>query len=571
MTTVVRSVALCIATLSVVMSLAVTISSADCDTPVRGGRLVIGARSEAKHFNPLIAVDQPTKTVQSLLNADLLRIDRASQKIYPNLASTWDVSEDGRVYTLTLREGVRFSDGHLVSVDDVVFTFTAYLDERVASPQRDLLFVAGEPIRVEKLDERRVRFELAEPYAAGERLFDSFYVLPRHLLEDAYERGDIASAWGLLSEPARMAGLGPFRVKEVVPGERITLERNPFYWKRDALSVALPYLDEVVFVLIPTEETELLRFKAGDVHVVERISPRHYEELLADPSGFAMFDLGPGLELHFFFFNLNDSPDAPRERQRWFRNPAFRRAVSAAIDRDAIVNLVYRGRAATLVTHVTPGDAFWLNEELRVEPYSASRATQAFRKAGFRWDDESRLVDERGTRVEFSILTNAGNKNRAMMASLIQEDMERVGIGVSVASLEFRTYVDRIFERRDYDGALMALLGGDTDPNPHMSLLLSDGGTHVWHLGQKTPKTTWEAEIDRLMHEQLVTLDPDRRKALYDRVQQIVFDYHPIMALVSPHILVGADKELGNFRPGILPPYTLWNAEELFFSCASSP
>jgi peptide/nickel transport system substrate-binding protein len=534
--------------------------------PRRGGRLVVGVRTEVKHFNPLTALDQPTRTVHSLLHADLLRIDRTDLETYPNVASEWHVSDDGRTYTITLRDGVRFSDGHPLSVDDVVFSFRAYLDERVSSPQRDLLVVGGEPIRVTKLDERRVAFTLTSPYAAGERLFDSFHVLPEHILGDWLDRGEGAGAWGLLSEPKQLVGLGPFRVKQVVPGERVVLERNPHYFKVDASSRSLPYLDEVVFVLTSTEEAELLRFKAGDVHVIERLSAHNFDALAADAAGFQMLDLGPGLEYHFFLFNLNDTP-APK---RWLDNVAFRRALAAAIDKQAIVELVFGGRATPLATHVTLGNSFWLNRELGVGHYSVAAAKRGLRDAGFRWDGEGNLVDDTGTRVVLSVLTNAGNRNRALMASLIQADLERVGIRVRIATLEFRAYVERIFDARDYDTALMALVSGDTDPNPQLSVLMSDGATHVWRLGEGAPHTPWEAEIDRLMQQQLITLDAQQRKALYDRVQAIMLEYQPIVGLASPHILVGADKDLRNFRPGIVPPYTLWNADELFFEGGAS-
>lgn len=561
-----------VVTVAILAGTASLASPAESPKAVRGGRLVVGMRSEAKHFNPLIAVDQTSKTIQSLLHADLVHIDRANHSVYPNLAADWEMSADGRSYTLTLRDGVRFSDGHLLSVDDVLFSFRAYLDERVQSPQRDLLVVGGEPIGVEKVDERCVRFELAQPYGAGERLFDSFHVLPEHVLGEAMSKGDISNAWGLLTQPKEVVGLGPFRLKEVVPGERIVLERNPFYWKRDGAGERLPHLDEVVFVQVPSEEAELLRFRAGEVHVIERMSPESFEVFVSDDDGYNMKDLGPGLEYHFLFFNLNESHSATlRQRQRWFEDREFRRAVAAAIDKDAIVRLVYRERAAPLATHVSPGNHHWIDDSLATEPYPVSLVRKRLAAAGFAWNEEGRLVDDSGTPVEFSILTNAGNRSRSLMASLIQEDLERLGMRVTIASLEFRAYVDRIFQQRDYDAALLALVSGDADPNTDMSFLVSDGTMHVWHLGQETAATSWEAEIDELMREQLTTLDPERRRALYARVQRIMFDYQPIVPLVSPHVLVGAQKRLGNFRPGILPPYTLWNAEELFLLPATDP
>lgn len=534
----------------------------------RGGRLVVSETSEPKHFNPVTAVDWATKTVVGLLMADLLHIDREDQKVYPNLASDWGVSEDGRTYTLTLRDGVRFSDGHPVDVDDVLFSLRVNLDEAINSPQRGLLIVGGEPIRARKLGARRIVFELAEPYAAGERLFDSFYILPRHRLEASYESGELASAWGLLSDPEQIVGLGPFRLEQVVPGERIVLERNPYYWKVDEAGEALPHLDEVVILLTSSEDAELLRFKAGEIHMIQDLGFRDFDALDAE-SSFGMRDLGPGLEHNFLFFNLNDRAGGEDEaldtRQSWFRNDAFRRAVSDAIDRHSMVRLVYGGRAAPLASHVTPGNKFWINRSLVVAPHSEALAKESFRDAGFRWNEAERLVDAEGRLVEFSILTSAGNRPRSMMASLIQEDLKRVGIEVTIATLEFRAYIDRIFQGRDFDTALLGLGGSDADPNPEMSFLLSDGGMHVWRLAGATT-LPWQVEIDRLMHEQTATTDIVRRKELYGRVQQILFDYRPFISLVSPHILVGARAKLGNFRPGILPPYTLWNAEELFWT-----
>ncbi len=135
--------------------------------------------------------------------------------------------------SLQLRRGLEFSDGQPFDADDVLFTFQVYMDERVHSPQRDLLTISGKPIRLQEIDAYTVRFILEQPYAAAERLFDSIAILPRHLLKHAYEQGQLAQAWNLTTPPEQIAGLGPFRVKEYLPGQNITLERNPHYWKRD--------------------------------------------------------------------------------------------------------------------------------------------------------------------------------------------------------------------------------------------------------------------------------------------------------------------------------------------------
>src|SRR5262249_13334584 len=187
-------------------------------------RLVASLRSEPKTLNPLLARDSASRTVIDLLMADLVHIDRRTQLTGPSVARSWEGSENGRRYTLELRRGLTFSDGQPCDRDDVLFSFEVYLDEKVSAPQRDLLIIGGKPIRVRKEGPFRVVFELPEPYGAGERIFDLVAILPRHLLEKPYREGQWSRIWGPGTPPGEIAGLGPFRLKEYVPGERILLE-----------------------------------------------------------------------------------------------------------------------------------------------------------------------------------------------------------------------------------------------------------------------------------------------------------------------------------------------------------
>src|ERR1700690_4297860 len=123
-----------------------------------GGKLVIALRSEPKTLNPVLAQDAPSRDVIRCLTADLIHINRGSQKTEPALAKSWTASRDGRQYTLRLRRGLRFSDGQPLDADDVVFSFQVYLDEKIDSPERDLLVVGGKPISVQKIDQYTVRF-----------------------------------------------------------------------------------------------------------------------------------------------------------------------------------------------------------------------------------------------------------------------------------------------------------------------------------------------------------------------------------------------------------------------------
>jgi len=533
-----------------------------------GGRLVIAQRSEPRTLNPLAALDAGSREVIGLMTADLIHIDRGSFQTIPSLVKTWTVSKDGRIYTMHLRQGLRFSDGHSFDVEDVLFTFRVHLDERIRSAQRELLIIGGKPIAVRKIDPYTVQFELPAPRAAADRLFDNVGILPKHLLENSYNEGSLRAAWSVTENARKIAGLGPFRLKEYIPGQRLTLERNPYYWKIDSGARRLPYLDEIVFAFTGSENGQVLRFLSGEADLIGGLNPENFAVLKEQQQrrGFRVQDLGPGLEYTFLVFNQNNLRSDFRsiqEKQEWFRRVAFRQAVSTAIDRDAIIRLVYRGMAAPLRGHVTDGNKVWIDNATPRAPRSHEMARQLLKSAGFSWNSANKLIDPSSKEVTFSILTSAGNAPRGQIATMIQDDLKQLGIAVSIVSLEFRAMMDRVFNTFEYEAAVMTLASGDTDPNSEMNVWTRAGSTHLWNMnGAAAPD--WEIEIDQLMRRQLESLNFSDRKRMYDRVQRLVAVNLPLICIASPHLLVGASGTVGNLRPSILPPYSLWNADELF-------
>lgn len=536
----------------------------------RGGRLVIAQRAEPKTLNPVLAFDAPSRDVLGRMMADLIHINRVTQKTEPELATSWKISADGRRFILKLRRGVRFSDGQPFDADDVIFTFKVYLDEKVHSPQRDLLVINGKPLSVTKIDAYTVRFNLDQPYAAGERIFDSLAILPRHLLEKPSNEGKFAEQWTLNTAPSQIAGLGPFRLKQYVPGQRIVLERNPYYWKVDRNQNRLPYVDELVFPFVGTEDAQVIHFQTGESQVINRFGTDNFRVLAKDEDarGYHVEDLGPSLEFNFLVFNLNDLPsgqlaDIKRE-QIWFRDLKFRQAVSSAIDREGIVRLVYQGHGAALWGNEGPSDKRWVNTAIPHPARSLEHSRDLLKSAGFSWNAEGKLLDRGGKAVEFTIITSSSNAQRVKMATLIADDLAQLGMNVHPIPLEFRAVVDRVFQSNNYEACILGLGGGDADPNVAMNVWLSNGPTHVWNLHESHPATAWEAEIDRLMNQQMITMDYRRRKQLYDRVQQLIADNLPVIFLATPNVLVGARNNVGNFNPGVLEPYALWDTAELF-------
>ena len=534
-----------------------------------GGILVYAQRAEPKTFNPVFNADNASREVLRLLNADLIHINRATLQTEPALAKSWKVSPDGRHYVLELRQGIHFSDGHSFDADDVVFSFQVYLDEKVQATQRDLLILDGKPIVVRKLDAYHVAFDLPVAYAVAERLFDEISMLPRHLLEKPYRDGKFAEAWGLRTPPAEMAGLGPFQVKSYVPGQRLTLVRNKYYWKSDSSGRRLPYLDEVELSFAGSETAQVMRFQAGESDVLSRVSSRDFAVLEKDKErrGYVVADAGPGLVTDVLVFNLNEiSPVALPQiatHQSFLRRLSFRRAVSLAIDRAAIAKLIYLGHAAPLAGPEPKGNPKWVNPAFPPPVRDVAKAREILAADRFSWTPAGTLKDPDGRPVEFSLIISSSNAERGQMAVMIQDDLKAIGAVAHVVPLDSRSFGDRLQRTHDFDACLLGLLTPDADPNPNMPLWLSSGGNHLWNPEQKSPSTAWEAEIDDLMRRQLVTREYAARKRLYDRVQQIVMENLPLIPLVNPDVLVAARGDLLNFRPAVLDPSALWNIEQL--------
>jgi peptide/nickel transport system substrate-binding protein len=396
--------------------------------------------------------------------------------------------------------------------------------------------------------------------------------LPRHLLEKPYTDGKLAQTWTLATPANQWAALGPFRLKQYIAGEKLVLERNPYYWKQDAQGNRLPYLDELVFLFVPNADAQVLRFQSGETDVISRLGAENFSVLSRQQRDVTMADAGPGLEYNFLFFNLNEpgektSPDLAR-KMKWFREVKFRQAISAAIDRDAIVRLVYQGRGAALWGPVTPGNRRWTNEAVPHPARSVEKARALLREAGFTWttgaSGDSALVDFDAKPVEFSILTSSSNADRTKMATLILDDLKQLGMRVQVVPMEFRSLIDRVTQTKEYEACVLGLVSFDADPTADLNVWLSSGGTHLWNPSQPHPATAWEREVDTLMQEQLAAPSYAPRKKAFDRLQQILAENQPMIFLASPDILAGAKNSIGNFHPAVLEPYVLWNVEQLY-------
>jgi len=510
------------------------------------GELRFCLRSEPRTFNPLLVDDEPSETVRYLTGGVLIRFNRQTQKLEPELAVSWKMSEDGRKISLQLRDGVVFSDGTLFTAEDVAYTMRALMDPNLHSPTGDS-FRSGEgAVQAEVLGPRSVSIQFPAPVAGLERLFDQVAILSSR------------------SPKKEMAVLGPFYIAEHKPGSYLLLKRNPHYWKRDAAGRPVPYLEAIRLEIQQNRDIELLRFRRGEIDLINNLDSEYFDRLGANMLG-AAHDAGASLDSEQLWFNQVASAPVPAYKKAWFRSTNFRRAISEAINREDLCRVVFGGHARPAVGPVSPANLFWFNLSLRPHPFHPQEALRRLQQDGFRLEGGV-LRGPEGHPVEFSLITNAGNKSRERMATMIQQDLEQIGIRVHVVTLDFPSLIERITRTFDYEACLLGLVNVDPDPSAQMSVWLSSASNHQWNPEQRSPETSWEAEIDRLMREQASANDPAKRKAAFDKVQQIVWEQEPFIYLVNKNALSAVSPSLAGVTPVVLRPQTYWNIETLRFA-----
>jgi len=521
-----------------------------CAFAQNGGELHFCLRTEPKTFDPLLVDEDASLSIRYLTGGVLARVNRQTQALEPELAESWKVSADSRQITFKLRHGLSFSDGTPFSSADVAYTMQRAMDPALHSSAGDSFRSGTGNVVTKTPSPDQISIIFPAPIVGLDRLFDQVSIMSSH------------------SPKKEKAVLGPFMVADYKPGSSVRLERNPFYWKKDPQGRRLPYLDAIVLDIQPNRDVEMLRFKRGELDLINVLDTDYYDRL-ASTSPQLVHDAGPSLDSDFLWFNQVASAPIPDYKKAWFRSTNFRRAVSAAINREDISRVVYNGHAQPAVGPISPANKLWFNSSLKPEAHNPQTALDRLKADGFQMRDGA-LFDKTGNRVEFSIVTNAGAKARERMAVLIQEDLGKIGMKVNLVTLDFPSLLERISQKFNYEAAMLGFRNVDLDPNGQMNIWLSSAENHAWNPQQKAPETAWEAEIDKLMRAQASTSDMKKRKQSFDRVQAIVYEQAPFIYLVNQDALSAVSAAVAGANPGILHPQTFWNAERLTLNGTAS-
>lgn len=541
-----------------------------------GGQIITSTIGEGpKTFNPWVSKDATSSQIGDILYDSLLSTDAVTGEVIPNMAKSVEVSPDGKTYTITLRKGIEWTDGVEITADDVVFTWNEIILAGFGNTSlRDSVIIDGEYPKVSKIDKYTVQFKIKKPFAPFLR-FVGTQVAPKHIFKSVVEKGKryFDSYLNTTINPKNIVSSGAFVLEEYVPAQRIVFKRNPNYYAIDKNNHLLPYLDKYVILIVGDLNNELLKFEAGELDVVS-VRGRDLARFKAKEkkSDYKIYNLGPNTGTMFVSFNLNTRKNAEGKfyvnpiKQKWFNDINFRTAVDYAIDRNSLVNNVLNGVAQPLFTAESLSSVF-LNEKLATgHEQDMEYAKSLLKNSGFYPDEKGILHDKEGNTVEFDFYTNAGQTERESSGVMIKEDLRKLGMIVNFKPIEFNTLVSKLMSTYDWDMVLLGLTGNPLEPHSGKNVWYSKGHLHMFNMRSADDNSEllpWEKELDDIMEKGAVEIDFEKRKVLYDRYQQIVYDERPFIYLYSPLSITAVRTSVKNLYPTPLGG-VLHNLDELY-------
>ncbi|MBZ9749824.1 ABC transporter substrate-binding protein [Deinococcus sp. HMF7604] len=517
-------------------------------------------------------IDNNLGLISQQLFDGLVEFNLATYKIEPALAESWTISPDGKVYTFKLRSGVKWSDGQAFNADDVVFTYKNMImnpEARAGDPGNFKL--GGQNVTISKVDAMTVRFTLPQP-APAFLLQQRYFIMPQHKLakygqENGAKPADINGAWPTNVAESEVVGTGPFKLATYTAGQKVTLTRNPNYWKVDAAGTKLPYLNSLDFLIIRDPQAQVAQFLAGNLDQLN-ISGAQFPDLKQKEVAGAPFKVMRSTALFgsppFVAYNF-DAKNAALAKV--LSDVRFRRAMQGAVNRERIIDAVYNGLASLPGHGVAPANkAFYTNTTRQLGDFDLAAVGSALDAMGLSKKNAAgvRLLPN-GQPLELDLTYGTDSAVYPPIATILQSDFAKVGVKVNLKGI-LSSRLLATGQSGDWEMILHAF-GDQPDPELRRPIWQPGGSLYYWHRAPQPAKdgdpantarmAAWEKEIYEIFNKAAVEPSASARKALYTRWQLLFAQNLPVTPIAKPENIGAVSNKYGNYmyNLGVIPGY----------------
>ncbi|MEF2277325.1 ABC transporter substrate-binding protein [Deinococcus sp. YIM 134068] len=537
-----------------------------------GGTYTLVLGDSPQSLNYYGVIDNNLGLLAQQMFDGLVEFNYATYKVEPALAESWTVSPDGRTYTFRMRQGVKWSDGQPLTADDVVFTYSQIIMNPEARAGDAASFkLDGQQVEVRKSGANAVQFVLPRPSPAFLLQMRSF-VMPKHKLlrfsqEGGAKAADINNAWPGNTAPAEIVGTGPFRLSNYTAGQKVTLTKNPNYWKVDAKGTQLPYLNQLEFLIIRDPQAQVAQFLAGNADQLN-ITGAQFPDLKGREVAGAAFKVTRSTALFgsppFVAYNFDAKDSA---LAKLFSDVRFRRAMQGALNRERIIETVYNGLASQPGHGVAPINKDWYaNTTRQLGTFNLGAVSTALDALGLR-DTNGDGVREitRGRNLEFDLTYATDSSVYPAIATIIQNDFAKAGVKVNLKGILARNLLST-GQSGDWEMILHAF-GDQPDPELRKPIWQPGGALYYWHRSLQPARDgdkpnvarmqPWERQIYQIFDDAATTTNRSNRKALYTRWQLLFAQNLPVTPLAKPENIGAISNKYGNYiyNLGVIPGY----------------
>lgn len=486
-----------------------------------GDALVIGTIADASILVPMLATDIISHNVAGHIFLGVVKYG-PDLNIVGELAEKFEISKDQKTITFYLRKGVKWSDGKEVTAEDVYFGFKLITDPKIPSPYAsDFLEVKD----FEILDPYTFRVTYKRPFALALSSWGNLVVLPKHILEGK-DLDYLRNVFG-----RNPVGNGPYLLIKWKTNQEIVLKYNPLFYK------GRPYLNYLMYRIIPDPSTLFMELRAGNIDWIS-LTPLQYLKIKRDERMAENFQIYryPAFSFTYIGYNL---------RHPFFKDKRVRKAICYAIDREEIVKGALMGQGVPAYGPYKQDTWFYDKSIEKSCYYSPEKALELLSQAGFKRNKEG-ILEKNGKPFEFTLLVNQGNLPRLLAAQIIQQQLLKIGIRVKIRTMEWTTLIHQFIDTRRFEAVI---LGWATTPDPdlydifHSSKIPPPGLNFV---GYSNP------ELDKLLEEGRYTLDKEKRKKIYKKVQQILAEDQPYTFLYIPMSLEALSRRIRGVKPSAI-------------------